>query len=174
MKNYLLSICLVLTGLMLSACASKPLPPPDWTFEKEAVQINLAADKRLNLNQEIPHTLLLCVYQLKDRNTFNRIAENQEGIYKLLECSLFDTSVTSVRRVIVNPGQDMTLALDRAEGTRYVAVVAGYYVLDKERMIRFFEVPVEVRKQGLVRKKKYQAPTTMKIDLHLGAQQILN
>ena len=173
-KKYLWGICLPLIGLLMCACASKPLPLPDWNFEKAAINIDLKADNRLNLNEEIPHTLLLCLYQLKDRNTFNRIAENQEGIYKLLECNLFDSSVTSVKRLIVNPGQDMNFTLDRAEGTRYVAVVAGYYLLAKERMIRFYEVPVEVRKKGMIMKEKYQVPTVMNIILNLGPKQILN
>jgi len=173
-KKYMLLICLLLIGLFFYACASKPLPLPNWTFEKAAINIDLKADNRLNLNEEIPHTLLLCIYQLKDRNTFNRIADNHEGIYKLLECSLFDSSVTSVKRLIVNPGQNTNISLDRAEGTRYVAIVAGYYLLSKERMIRFYEVPVEVRKQGLIMKKKFQVPTLMDINLSLGPKQIVN
>jgi len=173
-KKYVLFICLPLIGLLFCACASKPLPLPDWNFEKAAITINLKADNRLNLNEEIPHTLLLCIYQLKDRNTFNRIAENQEGIYKLLECNLFDGSVTSVKRLIANPGQVMDFTLDRAEGTRYVAIVAGYYLLAKERMIRFYEVPVEIRKKGLIMKKKFQMPTLMDININLGPKQIIN
>ena len=174
MKKYFLFICLPLIGLLACACASKPLPLPDWTFEKAAINISLKADDRLNLNEEVPHTLLMCIYQLKDRNTFNRIADSQEGIYKLLECNLFDSSVTSVKRLIVNPGQDTSFTLDRAEGTRYVAVVAGYYLLARERMIRFYEVPVEVRKKGLIMKKKFQVPTVMDIVLNLGPKQIIN
>lgn len=174
MKRYAWFICLPMVGLLLCACASKPLPLPNWNFEKAAIHINLTADSNLNLNEEIPHTLLLCLYQLKDRNAFNRIAENQEGIYTLLECSLFDSSVTSVKRLIVNPGQNTNITLDRAEGTQYVAVVAGYYLLAKERMIRFYEIPVEVKKEGMIRKKKFQVPALMNIKLNLGPRQILN
>jgi len=173
-KKFLLFICLPLAGLLICACASKPLPPPAWNFEKAAIAINLKADNRLNLSEEIPHTLLLCIYQLKDRNTFNRIADNQEGVYSLLECKLFDNSVTSVKRLIVNPGQNLGFTLDRAEGTRYVAVVAGYYLLEKDRMIRFYEVPVEVQKTGLIMKKKFQVPVLMDIHLNLGPKQIVN
>jgi len=173
-KKFLLFICLPLAGLLICACASKPLPPPAWNFEKAAITINLKADNRLNLSEDIPHTLLLCIYQLKDRNTFNRIADNQEGVYSLLECKLFDNSVTSVKRLIVNPGQNLDFTLDRAEGTRYVAIVAGYYLLEKDRMIRFYEVPVEVQKTGLIMKKKFQVPALMDIHLNLGPKQIVN
>ena len=114
-----------LVVLLIGACASQPLPPPNWTFEKDALEINLKADPKLNFDEGVPHTLLVCLYQLKDPNTFNQLSEDTDGIYKLLECGLFDSSVATAKRIILRPGKDDQVKLDRAEGAKYVAVVAG-------------------------------------------------
>lgn len=188
MRKYPLPICLLLLGLLICACASKTLPllglkfekaasnvtATDWKFEKAAINFTITADDLLNLDEDIPHTLSLCVYQLKDWNRFNRIADNHKGLYKLMECNRFDSSVTSVKRLIVNPGQTLDFSLDRAEGTQYVAIVAGYYLLEKQRMIRFYKVPVREYKKGLIMKKKFQIPAVMNIILNLGPKQIMN
>lgn len=159
-------------SLLLAACASQPLPPPDWTYQKDAITIHLQADAKLNFDDGVPHTLLVCVYQLKDPNAFNQLAEDTQGIYKLLECSLFDTGVATAKRTIVNPGQDIKMMLDRAEDAKYVAIVAGYYVLQKERMIRLFDIPVEVESRGFIKKTKIQKPGVLNIELQLGPSQI--
>ncbi len=157
----------------LTACASQVLPPPEWIYEKDAIQINLKADKKLNFDDGVPHTLVLCLYQLKDPNNFNQLSGDTDGIYKLLECSLFDGSVATAKRLIVHPGQDTNVVMDRAEGAKYLAVVAGYYVLQKERMIEFYDVPVVVEKKGFVKKSQTAKPGKLDVVLELGPSQIV-
>jgi type VI secretion system VasD/TssJ family lipoprotein len=163
---------LALAALMFTACASAPLPPPNWTYEKNAIEIQLKADPKLNFDDGVPHTLVLCLYQLRDPNTFNQLSDDTDGIYKLLECELFDGSVATSKRLIVHPGQDMKVMLDRADGAKYVAVAAGYYVLQKERMIRLFDIPVVIESKGLIKRTKQSKPGRLTIDLELGPSQI--
>lgn len=163
---------LVILAAVLGACATPPLPPPDWGYEKDAITLRLQADPNLNFDDGAPHTLVLCTYQLKDPNTFNQLSEDLEGIYKLLECGLFDGSVATARRLIVHPGQDQSINLDRAAGAQYVAVVAGYYTLEKSRMIRLYDIPVVVSQSGLVRRTTVARPGPLTIDLALGPLQI--
>lgn len=158
--------------LLIAACASQPLPPPEWTYEKDAVQIHIKADPKLNLDDGVAHTLVLCIYQLRDPNTFNQLSDDTEGIYKLLECNLFDGSVATAKRVIVHPGQDTTVRLDRAEGAKYVAVAAGYYELQKRRMIRLYDIPVVIEARGLIKRSKLSKPGVLVIELDLGPSQI--
>ncbi len=164
------AMCLAL--LLVCACASQPLPPPDWTYEKDAIEVNFKAGHNLNFDQGVPHTLLICLYQLKDPNAFNQLSEDQDGIYKLLECGLFDSAVATAKRIIVHPGQNINVKLDRAQGAKYVAVVAGYYVLEKSRMIRLYDIPVIVQKKGLIKRTKIAIPGKMELDLELGPSQI--
>ena len=117
---------LLLVGLMCS-CAAAPLPPPESGYEEGGVEIAVKADDQLNLSGGRPHTLVLCIYQLATPNAFNQLSGDEDGLYRLLECSLFDASVASAKRLIVHPGDSTTHTLDRAEGAKYVAVAAGYY-----------------------------------------------
>jgi type VI secretion system VasD/TssJ family lipoprotein len=158
--------------LILGGCASKPLPPPEWGFEKEAISLHLVASPQLNLDEGTPHTLLVCVYQLKDPNGFNQLAGDVHGIYKLLECGLFDASVAASKRLIINPGQDLDLTLDRAAEAKHVAIVAGYYELVSDRIIRKFDIPVKVEEKGLIKRVKTARPGQLKIEVELGPQQI--
>ncbi len=168
----LLALLLAGTFLFLAACAAKQLPPPKWTYEREAIRLHIKADNKLNTDDGDAHTLLLCIYQLSDPNTFNQMANDEEGLYELLECSLFGNGAAAAKRMIIQPGQDINLALDRAEGARWVAVVAGYYILEKERMVKMVEIPEYVEKKGFIKRSKTRKPAPMNIDLLLGPQQI--
>jgi type VI secretion system VasD/TssJ family lipoprotein len=147
-----------LLALSLVSCATT-----EWRYEKDAIRLHLVSDRNLNLFGGIPHTLLLCVYHLRDPNAFNQAMDEKDGLVKLLECVRFDPSVTYTKRIIVQPGQEVTESLDRAEGARYVGLVAGYSQLQKERVARFYEIPVG----GLSK-----SPQRLDIDLYLGPQEL--
>ena len=168
----ILALLLVGTLLLLVACAAKQLPPPKWSYEREAIRLHIKADNKLNLDDGEAHTLLLCVYQLSDPNNFNQLANDEEGLYQLLECSLFGDGAAAAKRMIIQPGQDINLAMDRAEGARYVAIVAGYYILEKERMVKMVEIPEFVEKKGVIKRSKTRKPAPLDLDLILGPQQI--
>jgi type VI secretion system VasD/TssJ family lipoprotein len=172
LKHYLNALFLVMVSSMIYACASQPLLPPQWQYEKEAIKLHIKADPKLNLEEGTPHTLYVCVYQLKDPNAFNQLAGDNDGIYNLLECGLFDSAVATSKKLIARPGQDMNFVLDRAEGAKYLAVVAGYFTLRKDRMIRLFDIPVVVEEKGVFNRKRIQKPGLLNIELILGPQQI--
>jgi type VI secretion system VasD/TssJ family lipoprotein len=162
----------LLLALLVWSCASKQLPPPGLEYEEGAIKIHVKADPQLNLSDGKPHTLLVCIYQLKDPNVLNQLANDQEGLYRLLECNLFDASVAGAKKLIIQPGQDTTFNLDRAEGAKYVAVAAGYYLIQRERIVRLYEIPVVVEKKGIIKRSKRKKLGTLEIDLKLGSQQI--
>lgn len=172
MKKGLEKLSLLLFIFFVCSCASQPVAPPEWQYEHEAIDIHVKADPQLNLYEGLPHTLLMCVYQLKDPNAFNQLTEDDDGLYKLLECSRFDASVVSSKSEIIHPGQNLTFALDRAEGAKYVAVVAGYYLLQKEGMTRLFDIPVIVEKKGWITRTEIARPGPLSIELRLGPQGI--
>lgn len=159
MKGCLKASLIILLGLWLHSCASTT----EWKYQKDAIRLHVVSDPNLNLFGGTPHTLLLCMYHLRDPNAFNQALDDKDGLVKLLECSRFDPSVTYAKKVVVQPRQEVTESLDRAEGARYVAIVAGYSQLQKERVTRFYEIPV-----GAVSK----SPQTLEIELHLGPQEI--
>jgi type VI secretion system VasD/TssJ family lipoprotein len=164
---------IVMSGLsvLLAGCSSAPLVtiPPEWRYEKDAISLHLKADPQLNLFQKNPHTLLLCIYHLRDPNAFNQLQDEKDGVQRLLECGRFDPTVVHARRILLQPGQEIRESLDRAEGAKFINIAAGYYIMRKDRVTRSFPVPLseETRGGNLVQKPKQLA-----IDLYLGPQEI--
>jgi type VI secretion system VasD/TssJ family lipoprotein len=172
LKRIILLLVSVVFMLVLFSCSKKVLPPPQWGYEKDAIKMQIAADPMLNLDNGKAHTLYVCIYQLKDPNGFNQLSGDPSGLYKLLDCKLFDRGVASARRLIVNPGKDNTLMMDRAENAKYLAVVAGYYGIVKERITRLVKIPVVIEEKGFFLKSKKQKPGLLDITLVLGSEQI--
>lgn len=158
--------------LMLWGCGGKGAagPEPDWGFEKEGIRLVLKSDENLNSYNGLPHTLHICIYQLEDPNAFNQLSGDEPGLMILLGCSTFDPSVTGFKSVTVQPGQQLTATLDRAEGTRYVGIAAGYYTLERDRIVRLEKVPVEIKRTLTL--KKYAVAEPLDLKVILGAQQI--
>ncbi len=163
---------LLLSIFFLNACAFGPVLPAKWKYEERAVLLHIKADRQLNLYSGKPHTLHLCVYQLREPNAFNQLSGDEDGLYDLLECNLFDESVTTTKKLIIHPGKDLTFTLDRADGARYIGIVAGYNVLDSKRMTRLYDIPIMIKKRGFIKRTKYESPVHLNIDITLGSKQI--
>jgi type VI secretion system VasD/TssJ family lipoprotein len=168
MKNYRSMSCLLLFALFLSSCATVVVPPR-WEYEPNAIRLNLKSDPQLNLFQGRAHTLVLCAYLLTDPNELNQLVDEKGGLEKLCECTKFHPSVTHAKRFIIHPNREYKETLDRAAGAKYVAVVAGYFKLQKENVVRLFTIPVVDEKKG---NTLYQKPGVLNIDLLLTPQQI--
>ena len=164
MKTYLYALFLFSVIATLSSCSStnSASRPAEYTYQREAVTWTLRADPQLNLYQGSPHTLVACTYQLRDPNAFNQLVDEKDGLPKLLECGRFDASVAYAKRLVVQPGQEMRDSLDRAEGARYISVVAGYYKLQKWNAVRLYQIPVN----------KKNLPQDVNIELYLGPEAI--
>ena len=166
--------------LLLGACGRKSPPPPgtpgspeaNWAFEPKAIGLHFKADPELNSYNGKPHTLLLCIYQMTDPTAYNDLSKTNDGIIKLLGCTRFDNSVASFQRVIVQPSEDKTVALDRAEKAQFVAVVAGYYQISPPQVALLYEIPVISTTKGIFVKKTTKTVGDPKIDLFLGPQEM--
>jgi type VI secretion system VasD/TssJ family lipoprotein len=152
--------------------AYTPPPPTEWRYEKDGIRLHLKGDPQLNLFQGEPHTLLVCLYNLSDPNAFNQLVGEREGLTKLLEGGRFDSSALSSKRMVIQPGQEVNEAVDRAEGAKYVALVAGYYSLQKEKMVRLFPIPILEESKGLIFRTKTSIPAILNLTLYLGPQEI--
>lgn len=164
MKSFMTIIMIAILGSAACSCSSRSrnVDTAGWGYEKEAVRVQLKGDPLLNLYQGRPHTLVVCVYNLKELNGFNTLADSKGGLPALLECNRFDPGVAYAKRLIVQPGMDTREALDRSEGTRYVGLVAGYYSLHKATSIRVFQIPTSV----------FNNPKKLDITLHMGPEGI--
>ncbi len=168
MKTYRTLLQLLLPALFLCSCATVVVPPR-WEYEPNAIHLNLKSDPQLNLFQGRAHTLVLCAYFLTDPNELNQLMDEKGGLEKLCDCTKFHPSVTSAKRLIIHPNREYKETLDRSAGAKYVAIVAGYFKLQKENVVRLFTIPVVEEKKG---NTLYQKPGVLRIDLNLTSQQI--
>ncbi len=133
-------VCMVL----LSACSGTPgAPVVAAIFCEDCVSFGITADPQLNLHQGIPHSLKLCIYQLSEPNSYKQLGQSMNGLYDLLDCKRFDSSVKAAQQEFIYPGTQQRLTFDRAEDTRFIGIVAGYYNLRKEDIIRLYEIPLQ-------------------------------
>jgi type VI secretion system VasD/TssJ family lipoprotein len=165
-------VCFLLAPFLFS-CASAPVEPVKWGYEKDAIELHLKADKQLNFKEKKAHALVVCVYQLMSPNAFNQLAGSKNGLYTLLECSVFDPAGVAVsKQIVVNPGKDVNIKLDRAEGAKYVALVAGYYAIDKDKIIRLYQIPEITERSGFLWLRKTTRPDKLDVSLYLAPRQI--
>ncbi len=173
LNKSIVTLAVLIGFLTILSCASAPVLPPEWRYEKEAVKITFQADPQLNLYNNMAHTLELCIYQLKDPNGFNQLTETEDGLYKLLEGGMFDASVANFRRLNISPGQSMPVTMDRAEGARYIGIAAGYATIQKNLITRLIGIPVIVAEEGGgFSKQKISKPEIIHLILRLGPHQI--
>ena len=114
----------------------------NWAFSPKALEFTFVSDPFLNEYEGAAHTLSVCVYQLQAPTAFQQLAATAPGISKLLECQSFDASVVSFQRVIVQPGRNETVTLDRGEKAKFVAITCGYYDLNLGAATQVYEIPV--------------------------------
>lgn len=167
------AVFLLLIIVCVCSCASKTVHAPvHWPYQKEGIFLHIEADPELNLYHGASHTLVLCVHQLKDPNAFNQLSQDEKGLYELLECSSFSPSAVASNRFIVYPGKDIDMALDRAEGARYVGIVTGYYLLRREGTVKLYDVPWYVEEKGFWGGDDVARIGVLKVDLVLGPEQV--
>lgn len=143
--------------IMLCSCSATK-----WSYEKDAINLHFTGDAALNQYQKQAHSLIVCTYHLKDLNGFNQLIDEKGGLERLLECNRFDPSATYAKRLVVQPSQDMTEILSRTEDAKYVGIVAGYYSLKKEHVVRSYSIPVSWLNN----------PKKLHVQLHMGPEGI--
>lgn len=134
--------------------ATKPAPAHSkdqvhWTFEPDAIELRVYARNNLNTYNGYPHATMLCLYQLKKPGAFQKRASSKSGIRELLQCQSFDPSVAQSHRMFIQPGQNRTKMLDRAEKARHVGVAAGYSALVPGHVTRLYHIPIQNKESGM-------------------------
>ncbi len=146
--------------LFLCSCAHNRGSGEIYEYCDECIRLHMKGDEDLNYSKNEPHTLKLCVYQLKNQNAFNQLKGKREGLSKLLECNDFDPSVTHSKPYKIHPDQEVEVTLDRFEGSKYIGVVAGYFErFDEDQTVRMYKIPT-----GFFTKK----PKKVDLELILG------
>ncbi|MCW3154012.1 type VI secretion system lipoprotein TssJ [Achromobacter spanius] len=168
-----LASCSSLNSMMGGTSEEDALKALKWTYAADGVQIAIEADPKLNQSTDQPHTLALSVVQMEDPSAFAPYAANSAKMSTLLLADAPPKGLLSLDRVFVSPGENRTITLPRVENAKYVGLVAGYFHLDPTRSARLYRIGVEVDSSGIVVKTRNASPEPLKIELHLGADGIL-
>ncbi|GAB6888306.1 type VI secretion system lipoprotein TssJ [Desulfothermus okinawensis JCM 13304] len=159
------------------SCGSnaKNLREPKWVYGSRAIEIHYKADNKLNFFNNNPHTLVLKVFQLKDISNFKDLIQNKDGILRLLQylgqtgfLGKAESDLLGYKEFIIEPGEEKIIYLDRAEGARWIGVVAGYYILSPDNCSRVFKIPLIYKKKGLLFKKTSVSIGKLFVNLMLG------
>ncbi len=157
--------------LLPAGSTTTPGSTPDsmqWNFAPGALVLHIKADPQLNFADDQAHTLRLCVYQVDKLDVFNEKAATSEGLAELMQCRSFDKSVKDVQSQIIVPGQVETQSLDRAEGAKHVAAVAGYYHLEPGMVSRTWSVPAAIYEEGAIFRTRWYYPGPLEMILLFG------
>lgn len=145
------------------------VPQVKWTFAAKAIQLRFKADAGLNYYDGEAHTLAVAVYQMSDPNIFLSYGVTREKLTEIMDAHRFDPSVTTFNLLFIQPGEERVIRLDRAENSRFLGIVSGYYQSDPDQSMRLFEIPVIVSpgKQELL-----ASPGALNINIFAGSNMI--
>lgn len=135
-------------------------------YVKDAIRITFSSSLDLNFYNQQSHPLIVVIYELAEPNAFKELASKKETVGQLLSGENFDKSVMSRLTISMQPGYKKVIQLDRAEGARYLGVVAGFYQINEiEQFSRLYSIDL------FEEKPHYWSQVTMKkltVDLILG------
>jgi type VI secretion system VasD/TssJ family lipoprotein len=170
--NQLCIMILVLATIM-QACTNIPTKKPDhWPLAKKAIKIDILADKNLNIYEGNPHAVPICLYQLFKPDFFNQLASYPEGLHRLLECRSFHPSVVRIHRETLRPDEKKTIVMNREKNVRHVAITAGYFFKDNNKITRIIDIPVRAVRPALIKSTEIVMPAPLNIQLKFGPEKI--
>ncbi|WP_302476224.1 type VI secretion system lipoprotein TssJ [Pandoraea iniqua] len=143
-----------------------------WSYEQRAIEVSIHADDRLNLADGQAHGLFIRIVQMADPSVFVSHISHPDAIAQLLTRMTLPTGFVAMDSIYVQPGEQRRLSFARAEGAKYVGVVAGYADLTRHDLMRLFRIGVAVKRSGWLVKSRSASPAVLVIDLQLGAQGI--
>lgn len=154
----MLLLCFMLS---LCACGQKEpdppgtMPPPapaenprdvTWNFQKNAIGLTIISSSNLNVVQGVPHSVSICLYQTENPDLLKAKAETEEGLRELLLCKSSPPERFQAQQIYVQPNTIVEKMLDRAENAKYLAVVAGFNILNSKQSFSIIPIPLQTTK----------------------------
>lgn len=142
-------------------------------FAASAITINLIAQPQLNMWKFLPNSCTVLVIQAENNAALIKITEDPVQLKSLFNGAGSVVEILQVDRYTVMPGQQNTLHIDRAEKTRNIAFVAGYYPFPTKNDMAYYPIPVVTDSYGWFSKQWLATLMPLNIEITLGANSLL-
>ncbi|WP_028304053.1 type VI secretion system lipoprotein TssJ [Oceanospirillum maris] len=118
-------------------------PAGQWVYEPKSIALRVTADGQLNAYMGQPHTLTLKIIQLSNPAIISELRQSPFGLSDLMAAKGKELSSSIIREdsLALGPGVTKTLVLDREQGVRYIALVAGYFEMESKKSVRIIPIP---------------------------------
>ena len=143
------------------------------SFAGNAIKIDLTATPQLNAFDHLPNSCTVLVVQAQRREQLEGMLGNAVLLRNLFANAGGAEGVLKLDSYVMMPGQRVSLHIDRAEQTRYVALIAGYYPTPNESQIRIFSIPAKLISQGIFSKRWQASLIPLNITATLGRESIV-
>ena len=182
-KKTLLLVAMTIAAMACGCSSQQPAPDSPrkqaiaavkWDYEKDAISIEINADEQLNEFENEAHTLLLGVYQMADPAAFYKMTADSTAMSASLENGTAGDGSINLTRFVVTPGGKAIVDVDRAQKSKYVGLIAGYFQMDAPRAARLFEIPLTIDSKGMFTTTYSAAPAKLALRLKLGSDGFVN
>jgi type VI secretion system VasD/TssJ family lipoprotein len=145
--------------LLLISCSNKDVSKIENNnyvpYKKDGINIQYSSVPKLNFYDSSEHRLVFTIYQLKDINNFN-ILMKEEDLGELILGNKFDNTVLFFDTFSIMPNEKNVIKIDRVEGTKWVAIVAGYFEYNKrEHIYKAYKISPAKDKWYIISNNKY-------------------
>ncbi|MBF0527993.1 MAG: type VI secretion system lipoprotein TssJ [Deltaproteobacteria bacterium] len=106
----------------------------------EEMKLAFVADRTVNWDNDKPHPIVICFYQLTSPGVITTREQRSEGISELLSCRGLDSSILSYERLTLQPGQSVLKTIRRLPTGSYIGVAAGYFNTAKCKLTTVIEM----------------------------------
>lgn len=162
-----------LLGSSPQVSREQALAAPDAPFAAQAIVVHVEAAPELNAVQGQAHTLVLGVLQAARSDTLSALANQPEQVAQALVEAREAPGLLQITRFVIHPGQRCTARVDRVRGTLAVALAAGYAQPGSGRAPRVFDIALELRSSGWIRRSYNASARRLDLRLRLGPTGVL-
>ena len=125
-KFIMVFLWMVMTVFLTSCSSSVTRQSADWSYAKDAISVNIKAQDSLNVYDGYSHALSMAIIQVSSPDKLNQLLQTKNGLVSVIDNKNPASEQSAFKRIVLQPGQQKSLLLDREHGTQYVFLIFGY------------------------------------------------
>jgi type VI secretion system VasD/TssJ family lipoprotein len=169
----LLAGCSSLNSMMGGNTEKQALAGVQWNYGNAALRVDVDTDAALNSYDGEAHSVVLALVQAADPGAFYQFLDTPDLVAKVLQGSRPPSTLLQVTRYALEPARKAQIRLDRAQGARYLGIVAAFYDVPVAKGAKLFNLPVAMDSSGLVVRNYSATPAAAVLSLKLGPADIV-